>query len=82
MDRRRCDEPRTPGVFVTRPTLSPRELQIARLASTGMSSRAIAERLFLSTRTIDNHLRRVYAKLNVGGRGELAAALRAAPDGP
>ena len=44
-----------------------------------MPSREIADRLYLSTRTVDNHLLRVYAKLGVTGRAELAAALRAIP---
>jgi DNA-binding CsgD family transcriptional regulator len=46
-----------------------------------VSSKGIADELYLSARTIDNHLRRVYSKLGVGGRGQLAAALRAMADG-
>jgi DNA-binding CsgD family transcriptional regulator len=72
-----CDDPHTPGLVVSRPALSERELQIARLAATGVTSREIASLLFLSSRTIDNHLRSVYDKLGISGRGELAAALRA-----
>ena len=41
----------------------------------GQSSRAIAETLFLSVRTIDNHLGRIYDKLGVSNRAELASAL-------
>lgn len=76
-----CDGPRTPALAVSRPQLSPRERQIAWLAAAGVSSKGIADELYLSARTIDNHLRRVYAKLGVGGRGQLAAALRAMADG-
>ncbi len=76
-----CDGPHTPALAVSRPQLSPRERQIARLAAAGVTSKGIADELFLSARTIDNHLRRVYAKLGVGGRGQLAAALRAMADG-
>jgi DNA-binding CsgD family transcriptional regulator len=36
----------------------------------------IAERLFVSVRTVDNHLARVYTKLGVAGRAELADVLR------
>ena len=45
------------------------------LAAEGMSSRDIASRLFVSTRTIDNHLQHVYSKLGVNGRDQLVAAL-------
>lgn len=76
-----CDGPRTPALVISRPQLSARERQIAGLAAAGVTSKGIAEELYLSARTIDNHLRRVYAKLGVSGRGELAAALRAMADG-
>ena len=59
------------------PALTPRELQVARLAAAGRTSRAIADELDVSTRTVDNQLSRTYAKLGIGGRGDLAAALEA-----
>ena len=52
-----------------------RERDIATLAARGEPSKAIAERLFLSVRTVNNHLQNVYSKLGVGSRRELAAAL-------
>jgi DNA-binding CsgD family transcriptional regulator len=55
--------------------LTDREREIAILAASGQSSRVIADRLFLSVRTIDNHLGRIYAKLGVSNRAALAAAL-------
>ena len=55
--------------------LTDREREIAVLAAAGQSSRAIADRLYLSVRTIDNHLGRIYDKLGVSNRAELAAAL-------
>ena len=76
-----CDGPHTPALAVSRPRLSPRERQIAWLAAAGVTSKGIADELYLSARTIDNHLRRVYAKLGVGGRGQLTAALQALADG-
>ncbi len=55
--------------------LTVREREIAELAATAMSSKAIGERLGVSSRTVDNTLRRAYAKLGITGRAELAAAL-------
>lgn len=55
--------------------LSRREREIAELAADGVSSRDIGERLFVSVRTVENHLGRVYDKLGVRGRTELADAL-------
>ncbi|MEU2159302.1 helix-turn-helix transcriptional regulator [Streptomyces sp. NPDC019396] len=52
-----------------------RELEIALLASRSLASRDIAARLTLSTRTVDNHLQRVYAKLGITDRRDLAGLL-------
>ncbi|AEV85428.1 HTH-type transcriptional regulator malT [Actinoplanes sp. SE50] len=57
--------------------LTSREREVARLASTGMTSGGIAEALFLSVRTVDGHLGRVYRKLQVRNRASLIGALRA-----
>jgi len=51
--------------------LTPREREVATLAAQGLASRTIAERLGVSVRTVDNHLRQVYAELGVRGRVEL-----------
>lgn len=53
--------------------LTAREREIAALAASGLSSREIGERLFLSRRTVDNHLGSVYTKLGISGRDELEA---------
>lgn len=52
--------------------LTPQELQSVRLAATGLSNREIAERLFVSPRTIGYHLYKAYPKLGVTTRTELA----------
>lgn len=61
--------------------LSRREREVALLAARGLSSRQIADHLFLSVRTVDNHLQRSYVKLGVTNRQALAEAL-AVPAGP
>ncbi|MDH3754300.1 MAG: LuxR C-terminal-related transcriptional regulator [Acidimicrobiia bacterium] len=55
--------------------LTRREIEVARLAARNVSSRDIAAALHLSSRTVDNHLHRVYRKLDIHGRGELTAEL-------
>jgi DNA-binding NarL/FixJ family response regulator len=52
--------------------LTRREEEVAGLAARGLTSKDIAERLFLSVRTVDNHLQRAYTKLGVSSRRELA----------
>jgi DNA-binding CsgD family transcriptional regulator len=72
----RCGTMRTPVLLAVQPALTVRERQVAELAAEGVRSREIADRLYLSPRTVENHLQRVYTKLGVNGRVELAPALR------
>jgi DNA-binding CsgD family transcriptional regulator len=55
--------------------LTKREREVALLAARGLTAKDIAERLFLSHRTIENHLQHVYEKTGATGRTSLAEVL-------
>jgi DNA-binding CsgD family transcriptional regulator len=76
----RCETLRTPMLLSVQPVLTSREREVAELAAVGHRSRDIADRLYLSPRTVENHLQRVYTKLGVTGRVELGPALRSLPE--
>ncbi|MFD7135233.1 response regulator transcription factor [Streptomyces sp. NPDC059894] len=57
--------------------LTVQELEIATLAATGLTNKQIAERLFLSHRTIGTHLYQIYPKLGINSRAALRDALAA-----
>jgi DNA-binding NarL/FixJ family response regulator len=59
----------------TRDQLTPQEEQIARLARDGLSNPQIGAQLFLSARTIESHLRKIFTKLGIASRYELKTAL-------
>jgi DNA-binding CsgD family transcriptional regulator len=66
--------------------LTASELRVAELAAQGLTNREIAQALFISTKTVEFHLRNAYLKLRIRSRRELTAALRSdrtsGPGGP
>ncbi|MFP8964687.1 helix-turn-helix domain-containing protein, partial [Streptomyces nanhaiensis] len=61
--------------------LTPQQLRIARCVAEGATNREVALRLSVSPRTVDHHLRNVFAALGVRSRVELTRVLAAAGDG-
>jgi RNA polymerase sigma factor (sigma-70 family) len=68
------DDERAPSAAADLSELSEREREVLELVAAGMSNEQIAERLFLSTRTVERHLSNVYAKLRLSGKSARAAA--------
>ncbi|QFG22344.1 AAA family ATPase [Actinomadura sp. WMMB 499] len=84
--RRARDELRAAGEHPQAPppavldALTPQELRIAGLVADGLSSKQIAARLFLSPRTVEYHLYKIYPKLGIGSRTDLARLVVRAGD--
>lgn len=76
----RCNRERRAGGLGTRTTgaggLTPQEQEIAKLVADGSTNREVARELFLSSKTVEYHLTRVYRKLGVRTRNELPRVLR------
>ena len=73
-----CEGALSPGLIAASDTVEPlteREREVAFMASSGMTSREIADHLVVSRRTVSNHLQHVYDKLGVRSRTELRHAL-------
>jgi len=77
----RCEGATTPAVnsITARARLTSGELEIALQAASGRSNKQIAADGNVSVRTVENHLQRVYEKLGISSRRELADALRSQP---
>lgn len=72
-----CEGAATPALATiqSRVLLTPAERECAMMAIAGRSNREIADALYLSVRTVENRLQRIYEKLGISGRADLAAAL-------
>ncbi|MFD3537420.1 LuxR C-terminal-related transcriptional regulator [Streptomyces sp. NPDC058664] len=80
-----CQGAQTPLLSTVAPStanLTRREHEVATLAAAGISSKDIASKLTLSVRTIDNHLQRIYTKVGVTTRSQLAEYLKSTPQRP
>ncbi len=74
----RCQGARTPALIpevILAPFLTPRQREVARLVALGLSNREVAGKLYVSLRTVENHLYQVYVKLDVPDRKALALRL-------
>jgi len=69
---------RHPGLLLVErgaESLTPTELRVARLAAGARTNREIAQGLYVTVKTVEGHLARVYTKLGIAGRAQLGAAL-------
>jgi DNA-binding CsgD family transcriptional regulator len=67
---------RIPGRGPAQPELSETERRVAELVAQGLPNKEVAARLFITVRTVETHLSKIYAKLGVRSRAELASRLR------
>jgi DNA-binding CsgD family transcriptional regulator len=74
LDLRRLDAYTTPTASAPMHGLSARELEVLRLVASGMTNKVIAGKLFLSERTVDRHVRNIFAKLHVSSRAAATAS--------
>jgi len=62
------DQPTASGSMLSR-----RELEVAALVADGLSNREIGDKLFITERTVDNHVQHIFNKLNFNSRAQIAA---------
>lgn len=72
---RAAGEPVAVGPVDASAALTAQQLQIAQLVAGGATNREVAARLFISTRTVDHHMRNIFSRLGIRSRTELVRAL-------
>jgi DNA-binding CsgD family transcriptional regulator len=77
--RKRAPQPAGPRDGQAGAALTAQEAQVARLAGEGLSNPQISARLFISPRTVQYHLRKVFTKLGISSRGQLHRVMPAGP---
>jgi DNA-binding CsgD family transcriptional regulator len=77
--RKRGGEPARTRPVQAIDALTAQETQVARLALDGLSNSEIGVRLFISSRTVQYHLRKVFTKLDISSRGQLHRAMGSDP---
>jgi DNA-binding CsgD family transcriptional regulator len=77
VERTRLELARVGGRAATTLALTETESRVAALAAAGRTTRQIADTLFISSKTVEANLTRIYRKLGVTNRAELATALAA-----
>jgi len=77
--RKRAPQPAGPRAGAASHALTTQEAQVARLAGEGLSNPQISTRLFISPRTVQYHLRKVFTKLGISSRGQLHRVLPGDP---
>lgn len=75
-ERARAELKRISGRAATPGALTPAEERVAALVSEGKTNKEVAAALFLSDRTVEGHLARIFGKLGIRHRAELAGALQ------
>ena len=80
VDRARAELGRIGGRAPSPLELTPTELSVARLVGEGRTNREVADALFISPSTVQANLKRIYRKLGVRSRTELAAGIERATD--
>lgn len=69
-------KPDAEGALSVANPLTRREVEIAALVAQGLTNKAIGRQLFISERTVDNHVQHIYNKISVDSRPELALWMR------